>query len=428
MEQVSALTERIRSLKAVAASMHEGAIHTELIPEIDKILALPDSLANRTVGELEAISRQLREYEQVFDAMGYTLLEQLMPTTGVSPVFRVVQAADRFRQRSRRAVGRSVELPGAAEGDEPRAVEIDQRAFRALNRYSLSIGTPPVTANMRELVSRTLFGREVRELFDYLEVLDCNRADLADLLVLLIQLVDSSMHYCTAAEERRFLDDATEFVNFEGGRLFNRVVVTESPERVIFLISRYVFDKFGTQAPPVRLVEGVDELNDTTIRRMRAEPNHVFVVRVTRIPHGLFQQRSGESPWHGVLGRLILIDCSARARRSNTTIVYTLFPHVARTLRNIQTSFAGRPANTQLVLRRVLERFTAEDLDHIGEAVARRLRRLEIDGALSASVDDICRPFCSRTARAVAPTSSRSGWAIPTSWWAPSSRWPAAGR
>ena len=58
MEQVSALSERIATLKDIAQSMHEGAIHTQLFPEVDKILALPDELGAATVGEREAIARE----------------------------------------------------------------------------------------------------------------------------------------------------------------------------------------------------------------------------------------------------------------------------------------------------------------------------------------------------------------------------------
>ena len=57
MEEPRALAERVRRLKAVAATMREGAIHTELIPEIDKILALPDRLAQRSATALQAIGR-----------------------------------------------------------------------------------------------------------------------------------------------------------------------------------------------------------------------------------------------------------------------------------------------------------------------------------------------------------------------------------
>ena len=65
------------------------------------------------------------------------------------------------------------------------------------------------------------------------------------LLDLFAELVDGSLHYSTAAEEKPFLAEAAEFVNFEGASLFNRVVITESPERVIDLIQHHVFDKFG---------------------------------------------------------------------------------------------------------------------------------------------------------------------------------------
>ena len=127
---------------------------------------------------------------------------------------------------------------------------------------------------------------------------------------------------------------------------------------------------------------------------MRAEPNYVFVARVTRIPHGLFLPELGaSSPWRGVIGRLLLIDCSARARLSNTTIVYTLFPHVARTLRNVQTSFAG--PSGQHAARRCggsLERFPAELLD--APRATRSSRAPRARGAPAPS-----RPASTRSAR-----------------------------
>lgn len=366
MEQVRAITDRIRLLKSIAASMHEGAIHTRLIPEVDKILALPDDLLAAPIGELEAVSRQVREYEQAFDRRGYTLLDQIMPATGASPIFRVVQAADEFKARLRPTV--------------------DAHTLDVLTRYSLSIGTPPGTTAMRDLVSRTLFGADLDALAAHGEMLRCDRRAFSSLLEHLRELVDGSLHYSTAAEEKQFLAEAARFINFEGASLLNRVVITESPERVTHLICNHVFDKFGATADvPLRLVDEPDRLDAALLAEMQAHPNVVFVVPVTRIPHGLF--RGEGDAWHGLLGRLLLVDVSTRARRSNTTIVYTLFPHVTRTLRNIQTSLAGRPANTQQTLRRILERFPSAVLGSIRVALDERVAELDAQGAFDASVE-----------------------------------------
>lgn len=384
MEQALALAERIKALKAVAAPMREGRIHVLLLPEIDKILALPDDVSTAPVGEREAIARQLREYEQTFDRLGYTLLEQVMPTTGVSPIFRVVSAADEHKAALKQRIGQSFSVGGEE-------IRLDAAHVEALTRVSLSIGTPPVTGAMRSLVARTVFGKDVAELGGYLETLPCDPVALGRLLELFGELIEQSLHYSTAAEERTFLEQAAEFVNFEGATLFTRAVITESPDRVIDLIRDHVFDKFGARAStPVRVVPGVDKLDEALVERMRAEPNHVFVARVTRIPHRLFDVEPGRaSDWRSVIGRLLLIDCSARARSTNTTVVFTLFPHVARTLRNVQTSFAGRPANTQLVLRRILERFSPAALGSIRAALEGGITFLEQEGAPTATVEDL---------------------------------------
>lgn len=383
MDQVSSLAERIRSLKIIAASMHEGAIHTQLIPEIDSILALPEDLSGASVGERDAISRQIREYEQTFDRLGYTLLDQIMPTTGESSIFQIVRAAESFKKRLKSNIGKTYPVDG-------KEVVFDQHAYDTLCRYSLSIGTPPVTESMQAMIHRTIFGQPPAELMKQIETLDCDRIAFAELLELLAGLVDNSMHYCTAQEEQAFSLEAAEFINFEGSRLFNRVVITESPNRVIELIQRHLFDKFAPgELSPVHLVEGIDQLDDKLIERMRATPNQVFVVRVSRIPHRLISRDGRNTDWRSVLGRLILIDYSARARLSNTSIVYTLFPHVAQTLRNIQTCFSGRPANSQMQLRRILERFTPEVLGEIRAALETRLVELEAEGVLIPDVDQI---------------------------------------
>ncbi len=372
MEQVSALNERVTLLKRIAASMQEGAIHTRLFPEVDKILALPDNLDAASVSEREAVTRQVREHEQAFDQLGYSLLKQNMPPTGVSSIFQVVQAAEEFKVELGRTVGRRFTLPSGEE------LTLDYRHRDLLTRHSLSIGTPPVTAQVGDLVGGALLGRPLADLAGFTDFIGCDPTNLEELLALLQRLVDSSLHYCTAAEEREFLDDAGEFVNFEGGRIFNRLVITESPDRVVELIQRHLFDKFGGgEAPPVRLVDEVDGLDGRLIATMQQEPNHIFVARVSRLPHRLFSPAGGDDDrWRGVLGRLVLVDDSSRARASNTTVVYTLFPHVARTLRNIQTRLAGRPANTQLQLRRILEQFSPADLAEIRQAVEGQLRFL----------------------------------------------------
>ena len=368
MEQVSALAERIKVLKQIAASMQEGAIHTRLFPEIDKILAFPDDLGRASVGEREAVTRQVREYEQTFDQLGYSLLKQNMPSAGVSSIFQVVQAAEAFKGELKGMVGQDCET---ADGQRR---QLGHHDYDVLTRYSLSIGTPPVTAGMGELVCRMVLGRALADLLGFTEFLGAEPTELEQLLRLLEQLMASSLHYCTGAEEAEFLQEAAEQVNFEGGRIFNRVVITASPERVIHLICDHLFDKFGPgDAPPVEQVPGVDALDGDLRARLQAHPNQVFVARVTRLPHHLFLSEDEARSWRSVIGRLVLVDCSERARQSNTTIVYTLFPHVARTLRNIQNSFAGRPANTQLHLRRILERFSASALAEIREAVQRHM-------------------------------------------------------
>ena len=65
----------------------------------------------------------------------------------MSPVFQVVSAKDRFRRSLRGLIGQELTLPGSGE-----RITVDRHLADVLCRYSLSIGTPPVTAGMRRLV------------------------------------------------------------------------------------------------------------------------------------------------------------------------------------------------------------------------------------------------------------------------------------
>ncbi len=103
MEQVRALTDRIKLLKSIAASMREGAIHTRPIPEVDKILALPDELLHASVGAREAVARQVREYEQAFDRLGYACSSRSCRR----PASRRSSASPRRRRSSRRSSRRA---------------------------------------------------------------------------------------------------------------------------------------------------------------------------------------------------------------------------------------------------------------------------------------------------------------------------------
>lgn len=396
MEHSDVLVERITSLKAIAASMHDGAIHTEIIPEVDKILALPDETTRLSVSELEALTRQVREYEQTFDGMGYSFLEQIMPAATVSPVFKLVRAADVFKRTLKRKLGESAlvptEIASSIENSTTlSSVTLGSQEYEVLTRYNLSIGTPPVTDSMVELVGETLFASSIAQLRSLMTLLGDGSPDFSEVSEYLVRLITSSTHYCTGAEEEQFLRESTDFINFEGARLFNRIVITDSPDRVIKLIEHHLFDKFGEDSvSAVRSVSGHDRIGRALLEQMQRELNAVFLVRVTRLPHRLFD---GDPmllhKWRSVLGRLILIDDSVRARQTNTTLVFTLFPHAAKTLRALQTSFCGLPANTQLELRRLRERFPVERLRFFLSRIEAHLALLHTQGLPPRSIDSV---------------------------------------
>ena len=139
MEQATALVERIKSLKAIAASMHEGAFHTHLIPEIDKILALPDDLASASVSDREAVARQPVPPRPAPASAPVRSAASAAPRVLRQAAPRYPEAALRSRQSGQVQVAftidgdGNVEAPRVVASDLPNAFE--RAALAAVSRW-----------------------------------------------------------------------------------------------------------------------------------------------------------------------------------------------------------------------------------------------------------------------------------------------------
>lgn len=106
-----------------------------------------------------------------------------MPTTGVSPIFRVVRAAEAFKADLGPHIGRRFTLEGGQE------LVLDYQHRDALTRRSLSMGTPPVTEGISDLVGSILLGRPLADLCGFIDFLGCDPTDLEQLLGELERLI-----------------------------------------------------------------------------------------------------------------------------------------------------------------------------------------------------------------------------------------------
>ena len=375
------LTQRIQHIRTFAESLTDAARSLELFKGL--AFASVDTIDGASSKQLEELIPKFEHSEALQQQCGYALIEDIVPAFSVSRVFQIVQAADAFKRSLKSLVGSKVDVQGTEH-------TLSDHDYTQLTRYGLSIGTPPVTTGMRELVETTLFGSTCSELATVASRTGLEDASLSKLLKLFETLVAGSLHYNNALEEKQFLAESMSFDNFGNTSLFHRGVVTESPERVVSLMTKYLFADCQNKGAHVRLVAEHDAIDSPLLAHMQDQPNTVFIARVTQLSNEMFKQDA----WAQVLGRLIIVDDSPAARRSNTCLVFSLFPKVVNALRTIETNVGGRPANTQLQLRRCVEDFTPAALNSLTATIRKTRDAIDLGDVMAAqnttALDYLC--------------------------------------
>jgi len=283
-----------------------------------------------------------------------------LPSFAFSRVFQIVQSANLCLKNLR------------TEG------KTDLAKFLAAS--SVSIGTPPVTQEMHRLIEAIVLGAGMATIRARCKITRDNGA-LDEFLLQVDQLIASSLHYAKASEESDFMVQARNFSNMTALEDFHCLVLTESPARVAYLIERYLSKDAGSEIDLSKtsnarndgIVDGASvqdrslsvhridagfQVTISTLEEIETHSHKLCVVQVERLPtlSDLSQAIYGDR-WHQVIGRVVFIESSDVAHKTHCTFVMSYLAPVVATLKKVQTCVAGRPANTQLHLRQLVEMF-----------------------------------------------------------------------
>ena len=217
-----------------------------------------------------------------------------------------------------------------------------------VNFHDFSIGTPPVTDETIQFLSKIVMGDSLQDLRRFRDVIgvigDIDEAHWNYFMDTLEQMVNQSTHYTTGAEKANFLHRTEWAVNFKGLNGLIRTVVSGNSDIAVELIKGEVFGK-----DIVRVVENIK--SEELYQMMQEDSQSVFVVKVKHMRKNMF----AGSKWFPLLSRLVIVDNSPESLASNTSLVFSFHNGIINTLNKVHTKKLGAPANTQLNLRLILE-------------------------------------------------------------------------
>ena len=214
--------------------------------------------------------------------------------------------------------------------------------------HDFSVGTPPVTEETIDFLSRVIVGDKVKDLRRFRDVIgvigDIDEAHWNYLMDTLEQMITQSTHYTTRGERDDFLHRTEWAVNFKGLNGLIRAVVSGNSDMAVKLLRGEVFGE-----DCVQVVENVN--SESLFERMQIDSSSVFVVKVKHMRKNLF----AGARWFPFLSRLVIVDDSPESRASNTCLVFSFHNGIINTLNKVHTKKLGSPANSQLNMRLILE-------------------------------------------------------------------------
>ena len=234
------------------------------------------------------------------------------------------------------------------------------------NVHDFSVGTPPVTDETINFLSRIVMGDTVQDLRRFRDVIgiigDIDEAHWNYLMDTLEQMVNQSTHYTTRAEKDNFLHRTEWTVNFKGLNGLIRTVVSGNSDIAVELLKGEVFGK-----DCVRVVENVK--SDELFNMMQEDSSSVFVVKVRHMRKNMF----AGPKWFPLLSRLVIVDNSHESLASNTSLVFSFHNGIINTLNKVHTKKLGAPANTQLNLRLIIENVNEKYLQEFKELLDKKI-------------------------------------------------------
>ncbi len=380
------LLKEITKLKKFGESLKEEVIITPLIDVISRVLDLPSNLNELDERQIHEVSRRVEDCKRTLDSFGYSYILRMITPSTQSDVFQIVNQADLFAKELKKSVGKKITMEDGTE------VVMTEALCKALTRFKFSIGTPPITPKGIEAIEQMMFGGNLSNIYQFRDLLGGGNAVkyIFDGFINNVdRMVNQSTHYTTADEKRDFAKRAVDFNNFEGLRGLKKSVVSGNAKTAIRLIKEELFSRHVDGSHPVKVMPEMDCLNDELIEEMKRDKETVFVVRVSQVPHHMLTSDKLEDKWHGILGRLILVQDSQNSRNASNTIVYALIPDITQTLDVIHVKDSGTPANTQMNLRSIIENFSNEGLSVLENKVQTKIAEYEARGAHKFTAEEV---------------------------------------
>jgi hypothetical protein len=368
------LSTEIARLKAFVAPLEKEVKVTPIMKMVDTVMLLPDDLEGKSQKDIKRIERVVADAQRVLNRMSHKYINQTLSSPDESRVFKILASANEFEAHLRSQLGNTIDL----DGEE---VVLTPKLLDCLTQFKFSIGTPPITPHGIKTIEKIMFGGTVQDIYAFRDLFSDHQHVFDRFVESAHRLVDQSTRYTTKKDKEEYEEAASGFEGLEGLTGFTKTVFSGRPETAISIIHSHLLDRHGQNGSrPIKVVEEGQKLNKAFIREMRDNKRYFYVVKVKEVDYNVFTNEVLKEEWESVIGRLIMIDDSDSARRSETTAVYSFDGDITSNLSVFHVKNAGTPANTQMNLRRMLEDFDPEDLEGLIGEIDTSIARLEAEG------------------------------------------------
>jgi aspartate/methionine/tyrosine aminotransferase len=310
--------------------------------------------ADDPVYQQKEINRQLMLLKEAYPA--YTDVSLMLFPHEESKAFLYRSRLNQFRNRL-------VELMDTELINEEKQAE----ARQVLKFHDFSMGTPPFTQKNLQFRFTILLGEEVSALRRFREVLGINdeveKSQWNYMMDVFEQMVVQSAHYTTGAEKTDFLERMSQNVHLKGLNGFLKTAVSGSPETAIKLIREELFN-------PQQLEIVSFEDSESLMEQLSQNKTAVFVIRVKSLSHNPFSKPE----WFPFLSRMIFVDDSPMAQRTNISMVFCFHNKIIQSLNKVHTKKLGALANSQMNLRLLLEKVSLTNLKKFKQRINNQIK------------------------------------------------------
>lgn len=380
------LERDIQALKKFARPLKEEVVVTALMDVISRIIDLPDNLSEMTESRIRDTEREVAECKRILEQFSYDAVNRIISHPDPSTVFKILGNANAFASELNSMQGQFLYTP-----DGRQIIKVTPKLIEALTRYRFSIGTPPITPEGIKTIERLIFGGDLTSIYAFRDLLGGDTVLFDRFLSGVDRLVDQSTHYTTDAEKKSFQREATDFAGLEGLRGFGKIAMSGGSKSVIRIMREQLLSRHNNGSMPLKVVDRRNGFKGDLLSEMMEDRQALFVIRASQVPYDTFTTDKLKPEWHGIVGRLVIIDDSDNAHKSGTTLVYSLHPELLDALDKFTVKDSGTVANTQLNLRLLIEKFKISELDDLIMRSNQKLAHLEKEGVHNASTEDVRR-------------------------------------